>query len=123
MAREPANWRRLHFDMVQSQWKSLQAYLRWKTTQYLAAHPDLPPPDEVRLIVRLYPSPTGHAFPKEPASRNVCLDQPFVRWRYRDASRGDCLPLEAFDCATGQFVALPHPKHPSPTPRLAYSHE
>jgi hypothetical protein len=105
-AEAPDKWRRRHFDMVSSQWKSMRAYMQWKTTRFLAQRPDLPPPDEVRLLIRLYPSPPPGAVP---AQRSPPYDLPYSRWRCAEQGSSDFLPVEAYDLFTERYVALPYP--------------
>jgi hypothetical protein len=119
-AKDPANWRRLHRDMVQSQWKSMRAYMRWRMNDYLAAHPEAPTPDEVRLLIRTYPTPL--AGPPR-GSRGQAVDHPFARWRPARTCPPDQLPVEGFDVVSGQFVSLPWPADQLPAFPIAHAHE
>jgi len=115
-AAEPDNWRKLHFDMVQSQWKSMRAYMRWRMNHFLARRPDLPPPDEVRLLIRIYPSPPPGV---SSAERSLPYDQPYSRWRCVQDGPPGFLPVEAYDPFSGHYVALPYPPGMQPQPQVA----
>jgi hypothetical protein len=119
-ASDPANWRRLHRDLVQSQWKSMRAYMRWRMNAHLAEHPDLPPPDDVRLLICLHPSPAA-GMPAN--SRSLPIDRPFARWRPAETGSPDILPVEAFEASSGQYAFLPWPADQLPARKVAQSHE
>jgi hypothetical protein len=113
---DAANWRQLLLDMVQSQWKSMRAYMRWRTAEYLAAHPDLPPPDEVRLLIRIYPTPAAGELP---GRRSLPIDRPYARWRCAENGPPEMLPVQAYESSSGQFVSLPFPPGQQPAIKIA----
>jgi len=104
-------WKKLLGDIVRCQWKSIRAYLRWRTNEYLADHPDLPPPDEARLLVRIYPTPPAGA---APADRQPPYDQPFARWRCAEDGPSTFLPVEGYEPFAGRYIPLPYPPGKAP---------
>ncbi len=103
LAADADGWQKLQFDLVASQWKSMRAYMRWQMNQFLEQRPDLPPPSEVRLLVRSYPTPAADA---APASRGPPSDRPVARWRCAESGSGNWLPVEAYDPCSDCFVRL-----------------
>jgi hypothetical protein len=100
-------WRALFREIVQMQWKSMRAYLRWRIRQFVAEHSELPPPDEATLLMRLVPTPPPGVDLKQPAP---FVDQPIARWRIAEDGPPGHLPLEAYDPFARRFVSLPLPK-------------
>jgi hypothetical protein len=101
------SWQKLLSDIVRSQWKSMRAYLRWRTADFLAHHPELPPPDEVRLLIRIYPtSAAGDTSINRPGPR----DLPLARWRCCESESSSCLPVEGYDPLNQRFISLPKPR-------------
>jgi len=103
-APETEAWRKHFRDVVRSQWKSMRAYLRWRTAEFLKQHPDLPPPDQARLLVRIYPTPALGASPQD---RRPPYDQPLARWRCAENGQPGLLPLEAYEPFSRRYIALP----------------
>jgi hypothetical protein len=101
---EAEAWRKHFRDVARRQWKSMRAYLRWRTAQFLKQHPDLPPPDEARLLIRIYPTPPPGAAPED---RSPPRDQPMARWRCAENGPPGLLPLEAYEPFSRRYVALP----------------
>ncbi len=66
-----AEWRDLFKDRVGRQWKSMRAYMRWRTETYRKEHPDLPPPDEVTLSFRAYKTPNPGTLSCPPGLRHL----------------------------------------------------
>jgi hypothetical protein len=112
LAEDPVGSRQFQFDLVRSQWKSMRAYMRWRTAQFLGQRPDLPPPDEVCLLIRIAPTPAWNAT----ANRHApTIDCPFARWRCAENGSAEVLPVEVFDPLIERYVPLPR----SPDQRLA----
>jgi hypothetical protein len=103
-ATEKEAWRKHFRDVVGRQWKSMRAYLRWRTAEFLKEHPEQLPPDEVRLLIRIYPTPPPNAKPEE---RSPPREQPMARWRCAENGPPGLLPLEAYDPFSREYVALP----------------
>jgi hypothetical protein len=106
---EPADvdaWRKILSDVVRSQWKSIRAYLRWRIADFRARHPELPPPDEARLLIRIYPTPTSGA---ARGDRLAPRDLPFARWRCNENESSSTLSVEEYDPFSGRYVSLPFP--------------
>jgi hypothetical protein len=116
-AADAAEQHQLPLDFVQSQWKSMRAYMRWRTAEFRAAHAALPPPDEVRLLIRTYRTPAVQA------ARSPPIDRPFARWRCAEHGPPDLLPVEAYEPISGRYVALPIPPGRQSGAKIAHSHE
>ncbi|MDX1947685.1 MAG: hypothetical protein SFU86_19965 [Pirellulaceae bacterium] len=100
---EAVIWRKHFADLVRMQWKSMRAYLRWKTKRYLAANPNLLPPSEAILLMRIYRTPQpGEPLdePRQPFSQAV------ARWRLADDLAAGQVPVEAVDPFSGEFVRI-----------------
>jgi hypothetical protein len=100
------SWHELLSNIVRRQWKSMRAYLRWRTADFLAHHPELPPPDEVRLLIRMYPTSAAGAPSTNPAPPRVL---PLARWRCSENELSSFLPVEGYDPFNQRFIALPKP--------------
>ncbi len=89
---------------VRARARSLLAYLRWRLATIRREHPDLPPPAEVVLCVRLYrvPPPPGPA----PWDWEYLGQHPVARWRPGAAVPPGHAPVEAYDPAGDRFVEL-----------------
>jgi len=101
--RFPNEWREAVKDRVHRQWKSIRAYLRWRVLQYLTEHPELPPPTQAILRIRIFRTP-------EPGQQTVAWGEPIdlalARWQpCREPAPGS-LPVEAFDPVDQRFVTL-----------------
>ena len=96
-------WRSAFKERVRRQWRSMRAYLRWYVQHFQQEHPELPPPKQAILTIRIYPIPKpGEASVEWPAS----WEQPLARWRPDAPPRLDCLPVEAFDSVALRFISL-----------------
>jgi hypothetical protein len=102
-ARYPEVWQKLIAERVHRQWKSIQAYLRWRSQMFQQAHLELPAPKQVILHIRLYPTP-GPGEDREVRAEPV--EQPLARWQPGTAPRPGYLPVEAWDPVTGRFAPL-----------------
>ena len=100
---KPDEWTDLFKERVGRQWKSMRAYLRWRTESYLKAHPELPMPDVVTLSLRAYRTPEPGKLPPE---WTPPLQQPLARWIPAWNERPDRLPVEYFDQVHKVFAPL-----------------
>jgi hypothetical protein len=93
-------WRDLYEMRVRRQWKSMRAYVRWRAAAHGKEHPELPPPDELVLSFRVYPTPSHNTYPPtwEPP-----LELPLARYRTALDGLSDCLPVEYFDPMQNRF--------------------
>jgi hypothetical protein len=93
-------WRADIAAAVRRNWRPMRAFLRWRLMTYQREHPDVPPPDEVRLLARAYRIPE----PGEDLGKPPRLEQrPVARWRPRSADSPDYLPIEAYNPVIDQF--------------------
>jgi hypothetical protein len=100
---DPEKYRQECLNCVRDMRHSMSAYLRWKVDRYLSAHPDLPRPETVTLIARLFPDPLpGASFRDRPAAFEI----PLARWTPDHVTEPDEAPLEAWDPLTTKFVRL-----------------
>jgi hypothetical protein len=96
-------WRDLFKERVGRQWKSMRAYLRWRTRCYLEEHPDLSMPDEITLSLRAYRTPLPGKLPPE---WTPPLQQSLSRWHPAWDERQDYLPVEYYDQVHKVFSPL-----------------
>jgi hypothetical protein len=96
-------WRALFREVVQMQWKSMRAYLRWRIRNFAAEHPELPSPDEATLVIRLVPTPPPGSDLNRPAPVS---ELPFARWRVAESGPTGLLPVEAYDPFADRFIPL-----------------
>ena len=96
-------WRDLFHERVRRQWKSMRAYLRWRTESYLKEHPELPMPENVTLSLRAYRTPDPGKLPPE---WKPALQQPLARWIPAWDERVDCMPVEYYDQVQHAFSPL-----------------
>jgi hypothetical protein len=91
------SWRARIKDKVRDESGAIRVYLRWKMNAFLEAHPELPPPREVRLLARLYRiPPPGQAFDPRPSQ------YPLARWR-PEWNDPRWLPVEAFNPVSEEY--------------------
>lgn len=96
-------WRDGIAQRIRRQWKSMQAYIRWRTNQFEHEHPELPPPSQAILRLRVFRSPSVDEKPPTWAPpAEVCV----ARWRIGVTPAPGMLPLEMCDPVTGQFVPV-----------------
>jgi hypothetical protein len=98
----PETWRSVIEDRVRRQWRSIRAFLRLRSNQFLQQHPELPPPRQVLLIIRLYRAP---GYGQDPVSWSGPYDLPLARW-LPESDSSDSLPVEMCDPVTGVFISL-----------------
>jgi hypothetical protein len=100
---DPEFWREAIKNRVRRQWRSTRAYLRWYVHYYQREHPELGPPKQVILWIRLYPIPEpGQSSIEWPAP----MEQPLARWRPDTPPQAGELPIEVFDPVARCFVTL-----------------
>jgi len=99
----PDLWQQAVEKRVRHQAKSIRAYLRWRIAAYRAEHPELPPPKQAILFVRLYKTP--------PAGQELQWQGPFelplARWLPDQDSSPGTLFVQVCDPVTGRFKSLP----------------
>ena len=100
--RFPNEWREAVEDRVRRQWKSIRAYLRWRTLQFHEQYPELPLPSEAVLRIRVFKTPS----PGHPIEWDGPYDLPLARWKLKADSAPDRLPIEMFDPIANRFVTL-----------------
>lgn len=100
---DPAVYRRECINCVRNMRKSMSAYLRWKTDRYLATHPNLPQPQTVTLIARIWPTPPPGTSNRD---RSKAEEIPLARWTPARIVANDESPLEAWDPVGAEFVRL-----------------
>jgi hypothetical protein len=99
------DWRDQIERRVRDEWRSMHAYLRWRMQSFLRDHPDVPPPKQAILLVRLYviPAPESRPHPWAWRLNNV---QQIARWRpAADGQRGS-MPVEWYDPVVQRFDRL-----------------
>jgi hypothetical protein len=90
---------------VRQHWPEIHAYLRWRTTAFLHAHPDLPPPRQAVLLARLYAIPRPDAAPR-PWTWQLNSVQPLARWQPGVHGDDAHAPVEWYDPLFGRFTSL-----------------
>jgi hypothetical protein len=98
-----ADWRAAMAQRIRRQWKSMQAYMRWQAANYQRRHPELPPPREVLLFVRIFHTPAFGEPLIWPSAGEVCV----ARLRMNEPPAAGMLPLEMCDPVTGRFLPMP----------------
>jgi hypothetical protein len=107
----PDLWRWAIADRVRRQWKSIRAYLRWRVNRFQAEHPELPPPKQAVLLMRIYPT----LKPDQSASSWLGpAEQVLARWRPGATESADWLPVEMCDPVTGRFEKVSSRRVPPP---------
>jgi hypothetical protein len=103
LARHPDEWRRMLMERVRRQWRSMRAYLRWRSEHFREEHPERPEPNELVLYIHVYRIPR----PGEPADyAHGPVEVPLARWRPTAEGTPGRLPLEAWDPVARRFVEL-----------------
>jgi hypothetical protein len=98
----PDEWRQAIHDRVRRQWRSQRAYLQWRVRQFQHEHPELPPPQQAVLSIRVYRTP----LPGHPLEWGGPLEQPLARWQCETTWPADYLPIEMYDPLSNRFVAV-----------------
>jgi hypothetical protein len=99
----PEFWRKAFKERVRRQWRSIRAYFRWYVQHFQQENPELPPPKQVILSIRIYQIPgPGKASEVWPPP----WEQPLARWRPDAPAESGNLPIEAFDPVARRFVTL-----------------
>jgi hypothetical protein len=99
----PDLWRQAVENRVRHQAKSVRAYLRWRIARFQAEHPELPPPQQAILFIRLYKTPpSGSALQWQGP-----FELPLARWLPEQDSSPGVLPIQMCDPVTGCFKSLP----------------
>lgn len=99
----PEDWRKVVEQQLRRTWKSTRAYLRWRLEQFQQEHPELPPPRQAILSIRLYRTPP---FDTEPFDWGVPHNQALARWVLDAPCPPGCIPIEMCDPVTGRFTRL-----------------
>jgi len=100
---DPDIWRQAITDRVHRQWRSMRAYLGWRVTQFEHEHPDAPPPKQVILSMRIYPT----LRPDQPNwTWRGPTEQALARWRPDAPPSSDYLPVEMCDPVSGRFLPV-----------------
>jgi hypothetical protein len=94
------SWKDRIESKVRDKSDTVLAYLRWRWQQYQQAHPDLPEPNQVILVVRTFhiPAPPG----PEPWSWDGPDECPMARWQ----PRSDGAAVEVYDPVAERFDTL-----------------
>jgi hypothetical protein len=100
---EPDGWSYAINDRVRRQWKSIRAYLRWRLDRFQQEHPELPPPKQVVLSIRLYRCP---GINQQPIVWRGPTDLPLARWQPEATPPPGHLMIEAYDPLTRRFESL-----------------
>lgn len=89
---------------LRDEWDGILAYLHWRRAVFQRAHPELPPPREVILLMSTYriPPPPG----PEPWDWQVLERQPVARWLPDAESDPKYLPLEMYNPVMNRFERL-----------------
>src|SRR5262249_20264252 len=95
-------WRSVIKERVRRQWRSTRAYLRWYVQQFQKEHPELSPPKQAVLLIRIYRTPE----PGQPKVWSGPVEQPLARWLLDASPRPGVLPIEVFDPVERRFVTL-----------------
>jgi hypothetical protein len=98
----PEVWHRRLAEAVGNQSTPIEAYLAQRLRAFVQDHPELPPPKQVLLLVRLYPIP----LPNQPPESGP-IEQPLARWLPGSACSPGMLPVESYDPVTGRFAPVP----------------
>jgi hypothetical protein len=104
LEKHASEWRDLFKGRVERQWKSLRAYMKWRTESYLLEHADLPMPDEISFSILAYRTPDPGVLPPH---WTPPLQQKLARWLPSRPDQSDCLPLEYYDQVQKCFLPLP----------------
>jgi hypothetical protein len=102
------SWRENIEDRVRGNWRLIEAYLQWQLRRWSQKHPDLPPPKQVILWIRLYrvPPPEDVSSPwnwQGPEWHPVARWQPGVAWET------GLLPVEMFNPVVPRFESVREP--------------
>jgi hypothetical protein len=91
-------------DLMREEHAFVHAYLRWRLDRFLRQHPDLPPPAEVILYVRIYriPPPPGPS----PWQWEYLGQHPVARWLPRAEPDPGHLPIEVYNPVVDRFEAM-----------------
>jgi hypothetical protein len=105
VADDPDKWKEEITGRVRTQWKSIRAYLRWRSRGQVL------PPDEATLVIHLYETPGPYEKPWEPAGP---FTRPLARWRPGVEPPPRCLPVEVCtDPAARRFEWISNEEQPS----------
>lgn len=90
-------------ERARHRWPAVCAYLRWRLELWQQENPGTPPPTEIRLYSRSYPTPPPGTTPWQRAAPK---DRPIFRWRPGVPPAPGCAPLDVFDPRKNDFVPL-----------------
>jgi hypothetical protein len=99
-------WRERIEGKVDNDGPYLHAYMRWRLRAFLRQHPDLPPPRQVILFVRLYHVPPPGA---EPWFWHGPEEQPVARWQPDNHWDPGYAPLEMYNPVVPRFESVYRP--------------
>lgn len=99
VAQEPDTYRQERHDALRKHGRPALAYLRWRWAEFRREHPELPPPTELILQLRVYPIPA----PGTPWQWQEPLVRPLARWR---PDSNNAMPLEAYDPVKRRFETV-----------------
>jgi hypothetical protein len=98
-------WRRQIEDKVRGDWPSLLAYLRWRLAAFRRSQPDVQPPQQVILLVRVYRIPPPDE-PPPPGFWPRPDQRPLARWLPDLPEPPGYLPLEMYNPVVGRYERL-----------------
>jgi hypothetical protein len=105
-------WREKIEDHLRREADCLRAFLRWRMEAFQAQHPELPPPKQVVLGLRLYriPAPPGpEPWDWQPVygeDASGPMAQPVLRWLPGAEPGPDYYPLEMYNPVMHRFESL-----------------
>jgi hypothetical protein len=100
-------WRQRIEDKVRGEWPVIRAYLGWRLAAFRHRRPDLPPPAQVILFVRVYQIPAPDE-PPPPGFWSRPDQRPLARW-LPAAEEPGYLPIEMYNPVVERFERLKAP--------------
>jgi hypothetical protein len=98
-------WRERIEERVRKEWDAIHVYLQWRRRTFQDRHPELPPPRQAILMVRLYRVPAPNTAPR-PWMWETLLDlqpQPLARWQPEAVVPDGSRPVEIYNPVVRRF--------------------
>ena len=99
------SWRENIEDRVREHGRLMEAYMQWQLRRWSQRHPDLPPPKQVILWVRIYRVPPPEKAPSPWAWQGPEW-HPVARWQPGAQSEIGMLPVEMFNPVVDRFESV-----------------
>lgn len=96
------SWKKYMSEVMDIHGESMYAFLRWSWRNYVRDHSNVPAPQQVVLIIRVYTPPP----PDQPRAPSLPMDRIIACWRPGAEPPPGYWPIEIYFPSSGQFEPL-----------------